>query len=75
MTDEPRIFNEDEKDVLYEAMKEAQKAFNERVDEEYDAAYFELDMTGYVLSGHDLSRQSMIEMGEVEEEDEDSELS
>lgn len=70
--DETRIFNEEEKDVLYEAMKEAQKAFDESIEEHFDPSYFELDMTGFVLSPYDLSKQSKMEFGEVKNENGDS---
>jgi len=68
---EEDFWYDDNKKILIEAMLEAEKAFNEFINEKLnlDGAYWELELTGYVLSTYNFSRIEKVEMKKVEEVD------
>ncbi len=70
MTDDYDWYDED-MDTLAKAMLKAQEAFNDYFDKMgLDGAYWELELTGYVLST-DFDRWKKITMEELHEGDED----
>ena len=71
MDKEKDFWFDDDKKVLVEAMLEAEKRFKEYINDELglDGAYWDIELTGYVLSSHDFSKMEKVEMGRIEDDD------